>query len=147
MRLWVGKEREGKKNGVQTLFVCGAVITTHDAAKVIVGGLMHATKRLYFGAGKVDLEQVPCELLQLMRNSGTEVVVEVSAANASQVPCAELFDEIIVRVDANINTKASNVTLKLDNGREVRMYDQGYTENIIDVQNGMYVGTDIEIEV
>jgi len=49
MKLWLGKEQEGKYIGVYTLFVCGKEITFNDIKKVINDH--GAIRQIYFGAG------------------------------------------------------------------------------------------------
>jgi len=59
MKLWIGKEREGKHLGMYTLFVCGDEINFCDIKKVIND---HSTiRQIYFGAGvcsKFDVELI-----------------------------------------------------------------------------------------
>jgi len=49
MKLWIGKEKEGKHIGMYTLFVCGNEITFIEIEKVLDEHL--AIKQIYFGAG------------------------------------------------------------------------------------------------
>ena len=59
MKLWLGKEKEGKYKGVYTLFVCGNEITFNEIHNTL--NIHPAVKQIYFGAGrcsKFDIEIV-----------------------------------------------------------------------------------------
>lgn len=140
MRMWIGKEREGKKKGVETLFVEAPWLHILRLKKVRSVAKEHSISRIYIGAGKVDVTRLSKDWVNILQ--GFEVVVETTAENVSKLCHTEKFEEIIVRTDLSLES-LDNVTPKIDNGKKVLMY-YGYLENSLStVKDGYYTDTDI----
>lgn len=140
MRMWIGKEREGKKKGVETLFVEAPWLHKIRLRKVRSVAKEHSISRIYIGAGKVDVKRLSKYWNNILQSF--EVVVETTAENVSKLCYAEKFDEIIVRTDLSLES-LENVTPKIDNGKKVLMY-YCYEENSLStVKNGYYTDTDV----
>ena len=140
MRMWIGKEREGKKKGVKTLFVEATLLDTLTLKKVCSVATKHSISRIYIGAGKVDVIGLSKDWFNILQ--GFDVAVETTAKNVSKLCHTEKFGEIIIRTDLSLKSLA-NVTPKIDNGEKVRMY-YGHEENSISsVKDGYYTDSDV----
>lgn len=140
MRMWIGKEREGKKKGAETLFVASMWLDADSLRKVCSVAKEHSISRIYIGAGKVDVVELSKEWVNILQ--GFQVVAETTAENVRSLCFTEKFDEIIIRTDLSL-TSLKNVTSKIDNGEKVFMYYEYVENSLSTVKNGYYTDTDI----
>ena len=119
MRMWYGSEKEGECDDI-TLFVQTHFLSDERVLQVRKAANDYSVSRIYFGAGRIDLEGITGDALDILRvmSSSFKIVIETTAAF---VDIAEeldgIADEIILRheVPSLTRPRKSRLTLKIDN--------------------------------
>lgn len=122
MRMWYGKEREGECDEL-TLFVLAEAVGANGVKAVRKAANEYGVSRIYLGAGRVDLEYVAPDALELLRvmSASFKIVVETTAACIDVAGKFDgIADEIVLRHDVPSMTlpSKSRLTLKVDNFSE-----------------------------
>lgn len=149
MRLWVGKEKEGLDNGIETLFVESECLDEVELDIVCREAKKRLIKRIYLGAGKKDITYLsPCWVKKM---SEYDVMIETSVQNFSKVSTCTEFADVVVRMDLQSDT-LDNIILdsiipKIDTGKQVALYYDYFDNETDKVVDGMYSDTDKEIKL
>lgn len=137
MRCWIGNEAEGNCKK-KTLFVCASRLTDGDARSVVSLAKRHNCKRVYFGAGRRDVQAVSALAAARVKASRLTVVVETTARNVRHalkvVPAT-----VVLRQDIRIGKMTGRLVLKADNGKDWCAVSRSlvYTD-ITGLKNGLY---------
>lgn len=136
MRIWKGKEMEGRESGRDTLFIESRALGTRQLVKTQEFIESEGIRRLYFGAGKVDVLGVSDGFFEYFINEGCEVIVETSY----KCPLLDYFFaveplSVIVRTDTQ---KRERIAFKTDNGREAIIYYPDTVTPLNAVVDGKY---------
>lgn len=146
MRLWIGKEREGKDQGVRTLFVEASELSIDDKNIILDSVRKHDIKRIYFGAGRVDLTKEQTHFFEALHLNGCYVVLESSATTALYWAKHTIaLDEIVMRLDCDYDAKKTKIVPKIDTGTEAKLFYEPIVNTLNDVKDGMYTTTDFVI--
>lgn len=166
MRIWIGKEKEGKKYvGKTTMFVESARL--EDKACMFITNLLETpyndrgdtynsiVERIYLGAGKVEVTFIKPSaferLLATCRNAGIGIALETTNPNSwlkitdFQLMMDRNDFEMIVRTDIpEIDVPADNLmnklTYKVDTGKECFFTEFAVetSNSVVEVKDGMY---------
>lgn len=166
MRIWIGKEKEGKNYlGKTTMFVESSRL--EDKACTFITNLLEtpynyrgdtydsAVERIYLGAGKVEVTFMKPtafeRLLSACRNAGIGIALETAEPNLwfktaeFQIMMNHNNFEMIVRTDIPSNDVPTDnllnkLTYKVDTGKECFFTEFQCEANnsIVEVSDGMY---------
>ena len=138
MRIWKGIEREGFDKGIMTLFVESTVLTNEQLQRVKQCAAEHIINRIYFGAGKQNIVSMS-KWADMFR--GFKVVVETTYPCLHYLADAEMFNQIIVRMEVSSKI-SSKIAPKIETEREVLVYGLAIKNSISAVESGIYTDTD-----
>ena len=142
MRIWYGPEMEGRHAGVPTLFIeSPELVNSEDVLERIKSSPI---KRLYFGAGKVDITCLAKNYFQPFLDKGYDIIAEVSYDNAL-IPALLIagIQEVILRKDIKTLKTRTYLTFKTDNGEQAILYYPDTITALNEVKDGLYSTKDI----
>ena len=135
MRIWEGIEKEGKDQGIKTLFIECARILRKDLIVIKSIAKKRNIQRIYFGAGKVDVRYLYKGWVSILQEF--IVILETTPQSLRNINTLHKFKSVVIRNDIQLNT-IDNIIPKIDNGEQVAMYYNRVENNINTVKNGMY---------
>jgi hypothetical protein len=150
MRIWYGNEAEGKSRQIATLFVEVDHFTQYviDVVKEVVERQeTKNAKRIYFGAGKVDVKSFDGfdDLCDWCLARGLRVIMETSVENWSNLPkWFKHLGEVIVRFDLAYVDEFAYI--KFEHGEDVyvnvkTLHDDTWQyTNLKSLNHGMFNG-------
>ena len=144
MRIWIGKEQEGKHFGELTLFVESNKLDSIVLNKV-KQFIPNNCKRIYFGAGRVDVLKFDIELYDLLNY---DIIIEQGIFNFNRLPKWVLNNWNVIltyrTTQDGIASLGSNITFKIDDFKQVCMYELKniHTINLSTLNNGLYKNID-----
>lgn len=147
MRCWVGKEVEGDCRST-TLFVESKRLTTDIFKHVAQYARKHGVNRVYFGAGRVDVESVQNDFSPLL-DADLRIVVETTIGHAQTAALFPANTVIVLRFESRVSTKCLNgreITLKVDDFAQVGCAKGVIWNSLEGLKNGLYEN-DKEVEI
>lgn len=130
MKIWLGKEEEGKEKGAITLFVKARVITRVKAIVIYNLYTKHRPEYIYLGAGEKDV-------LFISRNAFAELPgkIKIETSRLTGWIYAFNFYQIIIRKKCK---KIGNILPKIRDSKNARIFYGFFENSIEDVKNGLY---------
>lgn len=145
MRIWIGEEQEGKEKSKKTLFVESVALLEHDLYLIKDIAKKRNTRRIYLGAGKVDVEYLYEDWRTVL--SDFDIIMETSYTNYLKPVIPKMFstcESIIIRMD--IPKVSDNISAKIDDTKEVAVFTDKVKTDISTVNKGMYFNDTIIYE-
>jgi hypothetical protein len=145
MRCWIGNEAEGDCRK-KTLFVCASRLTKENVKSVVSLAKEHDCKRVYFGAGRRDVQAVSTLAATRLKASRLTVVVETTARNVRHA-LKVIPATVVLRQDVRIGKMTGRLVLKADNGKDWCAVSRSlvYTD-ITGLKDGLYK-QDMEVRI
>lgn len=147
MRIWIGKEMEGRYKGVSTMFIESTIIDD-SVISVITEHLQdYPVNVLYFGAGRKNVETITFEATKQLDNLKSRFMLSIEFdKNGLKVPSLYEFDSNIYRTMTN-ELSFKNLSLKIDTEKEVytQSVDCMFRTDLNSLQDCKFIGTDVEI--
>lgn len=143
IKIWKGPEMEGPNKGIVTLFVMTRKITYKYFNTIQAFIKKHNIKRVYFGAGKLDVYQDISGIVKFIKSEGVKVVIEVSYKHfiKNRYDYSQ-FDEVILRCDFE-HKHLDNLLPKYEQGNTVIMFSNDkHITNLDTLSNNIYEGVD-----
>ncbi len=145
MRFWIGKEREGRYKGINTLFVETDVITSDVMKNIKQIASKYSFGQIYFGAGEVDVTDVDVsakEELNLLKNNYV-LTVETHQQRSFYKKC---FNHVVFSFYVE-NEQNVEYTFKIRTNKNVYSMpkENCFVTNLEDLKDGLFLGTDVEI--
>ena len=144
MKIWKGPEMEGKDKGILTLFFKTSS-PDDDLDKILETIQKHPEcRRLYFGAGKLDVTHYVISLFYHIRANDYTIIFETTPQNLKFVPIDNIH-EVVLRNDLNIedNIDYHKIKPKIEYGKNVIMYSGDIYTGLENLKNNIYIDKDI----
>ena len=147
MRIWIGKEMEGRYKGVSTMFIESDIINSKVLNVVTQYIEDYPVNVLYFGAGRVNVKSIDYNCFAILDNLKKLFMLSIEFdKDGTEVPSLYCFDSNVYRtMTSELNFK--NLSLKIDTEKEVytQSVDCMFRTNLNSLQDCKFIGTDIEI--
>lgn len=143
IRIWVGQEQEGKCVGKKTLFVETQELTIQYIKEILRCAKMHNTKRVYLGAGKIELLKYDVSQIQTLLDAGCEIIIECLFSNrAIYDNIISFISQLILRIECDNYNVQDKYVFKIDDNRNACIYQDPWVNNLQGVYKGLYTQTD-----
>ena len=149
MRIWLGKEMEGRYKGFLTMFVESTVIDNSVLEKVFEYSKNLNPSIIYFGAGRKDVQRINVDCFSALKELNDKYIlsIEFSKENTS-VPLSYPFDINIFRTMTERGIfDLNNLQVKLDDNNKVysQSADCMYYTCLERLKDDMYQDNDTQV--
>lgn len=145
MRIWIGKELEGRYKGTPTMFIESDEISV-STLKIVVDTLKDYTTiiALYFGAGRKNVRTISKDCINILEELRKKYILSIEFDKyGTDVPNLFEFDNNIFRTMCE-PLDYNNVSIKIDTNREVfsQAIDCMFKTDLVELNDSRFVGTD-----
>lgn len=145
MRIWIGKEQEGRYKGIHTMFVESDKINM-GVLRIIVDTLKEypTISALYFGAGRKNVRIVSKDCIDLLEELRKKYILSIEFDKyGTDAPNSFEFDNNIFRTMCD-PLNYNNVSIKIDTNKDVfsQSIECMFKTNLKELNDFRFVGTD-----
>ena len=146
MKIWLGKEQEGKDIGKLTLFVESDKIND-KVIETIEKYIPEDCKRIYFGAGRKDVKNIFLIPTNIKFLSDYDIIIETSYRNLKRIPDLLFYNwKIILTLRTHkelvkkIQKSNYDISFKIDDYKSLCLYEDKPTfiRNLSDLKKNKY---------
>lgn len=148
MRIWIGKELEGRYAGVQTMFIESDIIDMRTL-RIITDALKYSMNyatigSLYFGAGRKNVQTISKDCVDRLKELKDSYVLSIEFDRyGTDAPNLFEFDNNVFRIMCD-PLDYNNVSIKIDTNHEVfsQSIDCMFKTDLDRLHDHMFLGTD-----
>lgn len=148
MKCWIGKEQEGRKRGIITLFVRALWVSDTTLYWLKNECVKRGINRLYFGAGRWPLLFFSKRLREVFPKEEYALVLECPVWQLRWCNFSTNFTKIVYSLRTRKKLSPFILVPKIDTYDLVAMYDAGVPSlnPLSTLKKGLYEGEDILIK-
>lgn len=148
MRIWIGKELEGRYAGVQTMFIESDIIDMRTI-RIITDALEYALNyttigALYFGAGRKNVKSISKDCIDTLQELKERYILSIEFdKDGTDAPNLFEFDNNVFRIMCE-PLDYNNLSIKIDTNLEVfsQSIDCMFKTDLNTLNDHMFLGTD-----
>ena len=145
MRIWVGKEQEGRYKGIYTMFVESDKINM-CTLRIIIDTLKEypTISALYFGAGRKNVRIISKDCIDMLEELRKKYILSIEFDKyGTDVPNLFRFDNNIFRMMCE-PLNYNNVSIKIDTNKDVfsQSIECMFKTNLKELNDFRFIGTD-----
>ena len=145
MRIWVGKEQEGRYKGIYTMFVESGKINMRTL-RIIIDTLKEypTISALYFGAGRKNVRTISKDCIDMLEDLRKKYILSIEFDKyGTDAPNLFEFDNNIFRTMCE-PLNYNNVSIKIDTNKDVfsQSIECMFKTNLKELNDFRFIGTD-----